>query len=158
MFVNENLDDLENLKNLDNWVLWTFWGLISSLRSILSSDIGLHSFESCYFPLWMLPDNCNCSLQTPSLCGTTDKGLVVWVLLNILRLFSYYIGHARACALVIKLKIQHRECYTNTFNMWITISSSLHLRKTLLSKLIDKVFMLQCWFYVMFWNFSCWKS
>ena len=146
------------MKNLDNWVLWTFWELISSFRSILLSDLVLNYFESCYFPLWMLADDCHCSLQTPSLCGTTDKRLLVWVLLNILRLFSYYIGHARACALVIKLKIQHRECYTNTFNMWITISSSLHLRKTLLSKLIDKVFMLQCWFYVMFWNFSCWKS
>ena len=48
MFVNENLEDLENLKNLDNWVLWTFWKLICSFRSILSSDLGLNSFESCF--------------------------------------------------------------------------------------------------------------
>ena len=44
----ENLEYLENLKNLDNWVLWTFWELTCSFRSILSSDLGLNSFESCF--------------------------------------------------------------------------------------------------------------
>jgi hypothetical protein len=39
---------LVNLKNLDNWVFWTFWELTWSFRSILSSDLGLNSFESCY--------------------------------------------------------------------------------------------------------------
>ena len=44
----ENLEDLENLKNLDNWVLWIFWELTCRFRSILSSDLGLNSFESCF--------------------------------------------------------------------------------------------------------------
>ena len=43
----KNLEDSENLKNLDNWVLWTFWELTCRFRSILSSDLGLDSFESC---------------------------------------------------------------------------------------------------------------
>ena len=45
--MNCNNSDLENLKNLDNWVLWTFWELTCGFRSILSSDLGLDSFESC---------------------------------------------------------------------------------------------------------------
>ena len=45
----ENLEDLENLKNLDNWVFWTYWELTCSFRSILSSDLGLNSFESCFY-------------------------------------------------------------------------------------------------------------
>ena len=44
----EHFKNLENLKNLDNWVLWTFWELICSFRCILSSDLGLNSFESCW--------------------------------------------------------------------------------------------------------------
>ena len=45
----KNLEDLEKLKNLDNWVLWTLWELTCRFRSILSSDLGLNSFESCFF-------------------------------------------------------------------------------------------------------------
>ena len=44
----ENLEDLENLKNLHIWVLWTFWELTCRYRSILSSDLGFNSFESCF--------------------------------------------------------------------------------------------------------------
>ena len=51
--MNCNNSDLENLKNLDNWVLWTFWELSCRFRSILSSDLVLNSFESCF--LW--PNN-----------------------------------------------------------------------------------------------------
>ena len=43
----ENLEDLENLKNLDNWEL-TF-----SFRIILSSDLGLDSFESCFWKFFI---------------------------------------------------------------------------------------------------------
>ena len=43
----EHFKNLENLKNLDHWVFWTFWELTCSFRSILSSDLGLDSFESC---------------------------------------------------------------------------------------------------------------
>ena len=45
----KSLEGLENLKNLVNWMLWTFWELTCSSRSILSSDLGLNSFESCFF-------------------------------------------------------------------------------------------------------------
>ena len=44
----KNLEDLENLENLENLVFWTFWELTCSFRSILSSDLGLNSFESCF--------------------------------------------------------------------------------------------------------------
>ena len=43
----EHFQNLENLKNLGNWMLWTFRELTCSFRSILSSDLGLNSFESC---------------------------------------------------------------------------------------------------------------
>ena len=44
----KNLDDLDTLKSFDHWVFWRFWELTSNFRSILSSDLGLNSFESCY--------------------------------------------------------------------------------------------------------------
>ena len=40
-----------HFNNLENWVFWTYWELTCSFRSILSSDLGLNSFESCFTPL-----------------------------------------------------------------------------------------------------------
>ena len=38
----------EHFRNLDNWVFWTFWEMTCSFWSILSSDLGLNSFESFF--------------------------------------------------------------------------------------------------------------
>ena len=51
----------EHFKNLDNRVFWTFWEMTCSFRSILSSNLGLNSFEPCFskFLIFLRPWSCD---------------------------------------------------------------------------------------------------
>ena len=59
----ENLEDLENLKNL--------WELTCRFRSILSSNLGLNSFESCYTEMHI----CGLALPRQNICEISYKKL-----------------------------------------------------------------------------------